>query len=498
MGKNIQGEIFMALFPRFQWSRRRLITALGAAVCLAALILGFLLICFGAPMPEGTSIGGLEVSNLSGWEARKALKKALEETLYAQDLAVDLPEQTLLLSPKDTGVKVDLTGALSAARQAGGEISLLPYLTVKESQFRTPLLNYAVRYDTQLIQPSWRLEGDMPSLLTEEFDPSAPGQTLVLTMGTPSAHLDVDGVYNAILEAYAQVIRLCREGAYSVAPEVRPEAIPDSPDVQEIYRECFIDPVNDSLDRETYAFVPGSFGRHFDREVLEAAIAAAQYGQTLTVPMVYDPPEILGEAAYFQDVLGEYETRHTDNENRNTNLRLMCQALDGVVVEPGEEFSFNGTVGERTKEKGYLPAPAYSGNRLVNSYGGGVCQGATTLYNCVLLADLEVTCRASHGAKVGYVPAGLDASVNWGTTDFRFRNNFHFPVKLQAEVSDGYVKMKILGTDEKDYYIKMETGLGEDETAFYARSYKCKYDKQTGELLSREVEAFSTYYKIFS
>ena len=116
----------------------------------------------------------------------------------------------------------------------------------------------------------------------------------------------------------------------------------------------------------------------------------------------------------------------------------------------------------------------------------------------MLLADLEVTCRASHGAKVGYVPAGLDASVNWGTTDFRFRNNFHFPVKLQAEVSDGYVKMKILGTDEKDYYIQMETGLGEDETAFYARSYKCKYDKQTGELLSREVEAFSTYYKIFS
>ena len=426
------------------------------------------------------------------------LKEALEETLYTQDLAVVLPEQTLLLSPGDIGVKVNLTGALRTARKMGGEISLLSYLTVKEDQLRAPLLDYAARYDTQLVQPSWHLEGETPALATEKFDPSVPGETLALTMGTPEAHLDVEGVYSAILETYAQSIGLCREGNYSAVWEVQPEVVPDSPDVPEIYRECFLEPVNDALDRETYAFVPGSYGRHLNTENLEQEIANAQYGQTLTVILAYDPPEMMGEAVYYQDVLGEYETRHTDNENRNTNLRLMCQALDGVIVEPGEEFSFNGTVGERTKEKGYLPAPAYSGNRLVDSYGGGVCQGSTTLYNCVLLADLEVTCRASHGAKVGYVPAGLDASVNWGTTDFRFRNNFHFPVKLQAEVSDGYVKMKILGTDEKDYYIQMETGLGEDETAFYARSYKCKYDKQTGELLSREVEAFSTYYKIFS
>lgn len=487
----------MKLLPYFRCSRRR-IAVLAAVACLAVLILGIILIPLCTPMPEGTTIGGLEVSGLSGWEARKKLKEALEETLYAQDLAVVLPEQTLLLSPGDVGIKVNLNGALRAARKMGGDISLLSYLTVKESQLRAPLLDYAARYDTRLVQPSWQLEGDTAPLATDEFDPSAPGETLVLTMGTPEAHLDVDGVYSAILEAYAQSIGLCVKGNYSVVWEVQPEAVPDSPDVTDIYRECFLEPVNDSLDRESYRVVSGSYGRHLNMEELEEALANAQYGQTLTVVLAYDPPEMMGEAVYYQDVLGEYETRHTDNENRNTNLRLMCQALDGVIVEPGEEFSFNGTVGERTKEKGYLPAPAYSGNRLVDSYGGGVCQGSTTLYNCVLLADLEVTCRASHGAKVGYVPAGLDASVNWGTTDFRFRNNFHFPVKLQAEVSDGYVKMKILGTDEKDYSIQMETGLGEDETAFYARSYKCKYDKQTGELLSREVEAFSTYYKIFS
>ena len=103
--------------------------------------------------------------------------------------------------------------------------------------------------------------------------------------------------------------------------------------------------------------------------------------------------------------------------------------------------------------------------------------------------------RACHGAKVTYVPPGLDATVNYLTTDFQFRNQYHFPVKILAEVSDGYVKMKLLGTDEKDYYVKMETTSGEDSLAVYARSFKCKYDKKTNELLSREFEAYSTYYK---
>ena len=121
--------------------------------------------------------------------------------------------------------------------------------------------------------------------------------------------------------------------------------------------------------------------------------------------------------------------------------------------------------------------------------------GPTTLYNCVLLADLEVVFRACHGAAVSYVPAGLDATVNYLTTDFQFRNQYRFPVKIRAEVSGGYVKMKLLGTDEKDYYVKMETSSGEDDLAVYARSYKCKYEKQTDALISREIEAFSTYYK---
>jgi vancomycin resistance protein YoaR len=211
--------------------------------------------------------------------------------------------------------------------------------------------------------------------------------------------------------------------------------------------------------------------------------------------MVCFTPEIYGEGVYFRNLLGSCETKHNTNENRNTNLRILCEALNGKIIQPGEEFSYNECLGERTEEKGYKPAPAYSGSRLVDSVGGGVCQGSSTLYNCVLLADLEVVTRLCHGATVSYLPIGLDAAVNWGTTDFVFRNNWNFPVKIEAEVSDGYVKMKILGTDEKDYYIKMTSGYDDSHDGYItAVSYKNKYSKETDELISKEREAFSTYY----
>ena len=467
--------------------------------CILILILGFLAWrAFFCPMADGVSVGGVELSGLSAVEARKTLSAALDQTLYAQPLTVELPEGTLVLPPEEVSVNTAkaVRDALHlSSEDADRSLSLLPYLTVNEEAIRQQLSAYAQSYDTTLTQPTWVLEGDAPALGTDVFDENAPLQTLVVTVGIPELHLDINETYGNILAAYNNAISLIRENAFTVTPEVQPETLPDTVDADALFGEFSVEAVNDSLNRETFAFIHGAYGLTFDKAALEKALSEAAYGETIRLSMEAVAPAVMGEDTYYQDVLGEYQTKHTDNANRNNNLAMLCAALDGHVVQPGEEFSFNGVVGERTAERGYMPAPAYSGNRLVDQVGGGVCQGSTTLYNCVLLADLEVVFRACHGAKVGYVPLGLDASVNWLTTDFKFKNNWNFPIKLQAEVSDGYVKMKILGTDEKDYYIKMTAGQGEDDVAWYARSWKNKYDKKTDELISKETEAFSTYYK---
>lgn len=490
----------------------KLCLALAILLAVAACFLAFHVFSdpYGCRIADGVTIAGLDVGGMTQGEARNALKQAAEDVLNGQSLVVNLPEASISLSPSDVHLQLDCRKAVKDAYAVGRggagddlqaaaqalQMGLLPYLTYDAAYIQKTLEDYARQYDTELTQPSCRAEGDAPDLSVQNHQEDVPCQTLLLTLGTPEAHLDVASALAQVAGIYDQAFAAADEGSYQVTVEVVPSAIPQEPDLDAIYGEFCIAPVNDTLDMQTFQPVPGSYGCRFDLDAARKMAENAAWGDTVSIPMEYVAPEILGEAVYFRDVLGSCETKHNNNENRNTNLRLLCAALDGIVLEPGQEFSYNDTLGERTAEKGYKPAPAYSGNRLTDAIGGGVCQGSTTLYNCVLLADLEVVFRACHGAAVSYVPIGLDAAVNWGTTDFQFRNSSHFPIKITAEVSGGYVKMQILGTDEKDYYIEMTSGYDDsDDTVTYAVSYKNRYDKQTGELISKEREAFSTYYR---
>ena len=500
---------FSADSPQKSISSRRIVTVITVCVLVLALAAaGFFLVRpaldpYRCRMADGVSIAKVDAGGMTKGEARKALQAALDGTLYRENLTVALPMESITLSPADTGVQVDVRAAVNDAYRMGrsdgshpGDVDLRPYLSVNSAFIRTALEGYASQFDTEFSDSRYALTGDAPDLGTENHDPNALCQTLELTVGVPKAHLDVDSAYERILEAYGQAVAACRAGEYRVTVDVPPESAPAELDLDAIYDEICTAPVDDSLDMTEYRFVPGSYGYSFDLDAAKEALAQASPGETVSVPMTFVEPEILGDAVYFRDVLGSCETKHSDNENRNTNLRLLCEALNGVVVQPGETFSYNDTLGERTAEKGYKPAPAYSGNRLTDAIGGGVCQGSSTLYNCVLLADLEVVARSCHGATVAYLPMGLDAAVNWGTTDFQFRNNFHFPVKIEAETTEDLVKMRILGTDEKDYYIKMTSSYDDSrEDVIYAVSYKNKYSKATGELISKDREAFSTYYR---
>lgn len=479
----------------------------GAVVVILLVIGGIFLFCWSQDpydhkILEHVSIAGLDVGGMTRKEAQNTLEQALAVGLLSQELEIQLPEETLYLSPTDAGLKANVRDAVSSAYAFGREdaaaadsaleIGLLAYLEFDEAAIRNRLESYAAEHDTSLTESTYALEGEIPVLSTESFHADAPCQTLVLTKGIPTVTLDVDAVYAQILAVYDNAV----SAEFVIdASQIQPESVPAELALEDILAEYSVEPVNDSLNMETYAFVPGSYGYSFSLEEAENLLSQAAYGETVRISMEYVEPEILGDQVYFRDVLGECETKHGDNENRNTNLRLVCEILNGLILQPGEEFSFNGAIGQRTEERGFKPAPAYSGNRLIDSIGGGVCQTSTTLYNCVLLADLEVLTRFCHGAKVNYVPIGLDAAVNWGTTDFAFRNNFNFPIKIEAETTEEYVKMRILGTDEKDYYIVMTSGYDDSNPAYtYAVSYKNKYDKETDELISKDREAFSTYY----
>ena len=450
---------------------------------------------------ENVTIGGINVGGMTMERAYRELKYASEEVLERSILWVNFPEGSVPLEPGNTKAALNCHRAVWDAWLVGRignrshTLRLEPYLHLEEPYLREQIALYAGKHDTDLTAPSFRLAGPMPDLGTENRDGNNQPQTLELTLGLPTSRLDQKDALQQILAVYDSAFAAAQSVGYQVSGPFRVEILeePAAPDLQAVYMDVYIPPVDDALDMESYTVIPGSYGYHFDLETAQRLVSAAEYGETLSIPMEFIAPEISGEAVYFRDVLGRCETPHTKDENRNNNLRRACESMNGLILQPGEVFSYNDTLGPRTKENGYLRAGAYSGWTLVQSYGGGICQGSSTIYGAVLQADLEILERKNHGYAVSYVPYGLDATVNWGGPDFQFRNNTHFPIKIAAEVSDGFVTVTILGTEERDYYVEMESEYTISDSYIQAQSYKCKYDRETGELISREKEARSNY-----
>ena len=161
-------------------------------------------------------------------------------------------------------------------------------------------------------------------------------------------------------------------------------------------------------------------------------------------------------------VIGTFTTKTTDNKDRNTNISLASEALDGLIIKPGEEFSFNNTTGNRTEERGYRPAGAYVNGVLSEEPGGGVCQVSSTLYNAVIFAGLTTTERHAHSYEPTYVTPGEDAMVSYdgyAGPDMKFVNTCDTAIAIRAVLTGQTLTCSIIGIPilEDGVSIEMES-----------------------------------------
>lgn len=517
------------------------------ALCTVAIaLLVFIFVAIGAVLNDGTqdnglilnnvSIGGVDVSGMTPKQAADALHRATDLTFSVEDMVIQLPDTTIRLSPQDTGAKLNVDAAVEAAYNYGRvgteaekqqakaqtlvgvhNIALLPYLELNTAYIRQVLNDYSATLDSSYSPSTYVLEGEKPVLEGELFDENAPCQTLVLTTGTPGQHLEMEDVYNDVLDAYSF------NQFFVTVESLSTSDLPKDLNLDAIFEEYCTEPVDAVMNMETFEVTYELYGYTFDLEAAREKLATAGYGQTIEIPMTYLVPEVLGKdlaEMLYRDVLGSCQTPHTSDTNRNTNLKLACKAINGYVLYPGDVFDYNKIVGQRTEAAGYKPAGAYSNGETVQEVGGGICQVSSTLYYSALIADLDIVTRKNHSYLSSYIDPGMDATVSWGGPEFRFRNSTNYPVRVVAEVSGGYVKIQLVGTDEKDYYVEMKYKFTSTEkfdtvTKEYefdneegykdgdivqtgidgktVKTYKCKYDKKTGKLLSETLEATSTY-----
>lgn len=488
------------------WKKLGIGTAIAAAVALAC-ALGIPAVTrimdpYNGQIVSDVSVGGVEIGGLTKGEAKKALQAAFGEQFSQKTMEINFseagtvleklniryPANSLLISPEESHAKLDAAAAVKAAYALGRTdldgsrtMSLLPYLGLDEAAIRSVADSYAQQLAQLYQDSSYTIQGTAPDVTN--YDESTPCQTVTLFRGYPGIEIDADALYNEIMEGY-------NTGSFAVSYQGTVSAKkPVSPDLDGLWEQTRLAPENPSVDLTSYQVIPGVHGYEFDLAEARQQFQNLAYGESTLISLHYTDPEIADEDAYFQDVLGHCETPHGDNENRNGNLRKACGMLDGLVLQPGQELSYNEALGPRTKELGWLPAPAYSGTKLVDSPGGGICQVSSTLYLASVYSELTIVERRNHGYPVSYIPLGMDATVSWGFADLKIRNDSPMPVKIQAEESDGYVRISILGTETRDYNVEMSYTVG----GRYVRTYMSKIDKGTGEVISKEPYALSGY-----
>lgn len=250
-----------------------------------------------------------------------------------------------------------------------------------------------------------------------------------------------------------------------------------------------------------------------------AALSAKDFDAVLTATAVETQPEIsMASAKEKYKVIGKLTTNTTANSKRNTNVRLACEKLNGTIVGPGQEFSFNDTIGQRTAEKGYQSAAAYNNGEVVQEIGGGVCQVSTTLYGALVRAGLKISVRRSHTFEPSYVTPGQDAAISWGSPDFKFINTSSAAIGIRANYANQTATVSIYGipvleegvthtlestkieeldmpepTYEEDPTLQPGEEVVKSKGSNGSRWETRLVIKKDGEVISREVDHVSTY-----
>ena len=272
---------------------------------------------------------------------------------------------------------------------------------------------------------------------------------LIITKGKAGVSINTSELLNEVKE---KLNNINSSEDYIEIPVEQKE--PEPIDIDKIHEEVYTEAQDAYYTKDPFTIYPEVEGIDFDveaaRELLKEEKEEYVIKLTVTKPKV--TIEQIGTEA-FPNQLATFTTRYDVSDvNRTTNLVIACQKINGKVILSGETFSYNKALGPRTAAAGYRNGKIYSGGEVVDGIGGGICQISSTLYNTVLMANLEVVERRNHQFVTSYLPAGRDATVVYGSTDFKFKNTRKYPVRIVASAKNGIATISIYGIKEENEY----------------------------------------------
>ena len=476
-------------------------TALQVILIIASIVLAIFLIFFltftivntkSNKIISNIFIQNYDISNLTQEDAVKKMNNIITSQI-PEEITLKHNDYETSISTKELNIQFDTTTAVNDAYKIGRTGNLLQNdLTILETKLQRKQFSLKLSLDTDTLKKQLQdISGKLPDKV-KESSYYIEGSNLILTKGETGVVVDVDKTASEIIE---QIQNLnVKNNSIEISTE---EKSPSALDIDSIHSELYSEAKDAYFTQNPYAIFPSENGVDFAISIDEAKAMLQEDKEEYAIPLKVLYPSVttnmLGSEA-FPNLLSQYSTSYsTRDQKRTTNLRLAANKINGTVLMPGETFSYNKVVGERTIAAGYQEAPIYVSGKVVDGLGGGICQITTTLYNAVVYANLDIVERSNHQFVPSYAPASRDATVVYGSIDFKFKNNRNYPIKIVCSVQNGIANFQIYGLKtDNDYEVTISNRVtGTTSNAIYSQAYKIL--KQNGQVVSSTLLSQDVY-----
>lgn len=448
---------------------------------------------FNQNIVSGVSIKGVDVSNMSKSDAKYKLDNYLSEVL-PQEIKVKHGDFEATLSTSQIAVEFDTKSATNQAFSIGRQGNIFENdFYVLSSMLGKTDINLNLKLDTdQLSKNLDEMSAQLPDKVTDSSY-YIDENNLIVTPGKTGNVVDVETSIQNIKNAILSLSDLDQPIELAVKTQ-EPEKI----NIEKVHTEIYKEPKDAYYTQDPFTVYPSENGLDFKVSIEEANnILGDQTADEYTIPLKVLYPNVttnmIGSEA-FPDLLSSFSTKYSVRATaRTTNLKLAASKINGTVLMPGETFSYNKVVGARTIAAGYKEAPIYVSGEVVDGLGGGICQITSTLYNAVVYANLDIVERTNHQFVPSYVTASRDATVVYGSLDFKFKNNRNYPIKINCSVSGGIANFQIFGLkQDDDYDVEISSyETGRTATAIYSEAYKIL--KKDGKVVNKQLLSKDTY-----
>jgi len=430
---------------------------------------------------------GVDLSGMSQEEAAEAIR-AESQTYFVQNkVTIHYGNESLPVYASEVGMKLDAEATAAAAFAYGRDLETIERKKLIKGNGEKVVLANGLSLDEDLLEQKVdafiAMVGDQISVCSYELTDTH----VIVDLSDSGQMLDKATIKNDVKEMFLSE-------DYNTYEAIPITITPENLRIDEIYQSVCTEPTDaylayipasweddrtDDFDADgytgklKYVIRGGTEGLSFDLDAAKAKLASAGNVSRFEFALIKTTPAVSKDDIQnkiYRDVLSSYSTKLTKDKGRTENIRLAAEQVNGTEIMPGQIFSYNETVGQRTEEKGYQKAAIFVKGEVVDDIGGGICQLSSTIYITTLLSDLQQVERSPHRYAVTYTPLGQDATVAWGSLDYKFKNDKDYPIKLKTYLDDGMVKVILYGTKTDDYTYKLYST--EDEKVEYDEADK--------------------------